>query len=250
MAFIVKTKVARLHASDVKKIKRFELIEEIKKNKVLRYFWGLIKKKHFSNPPESLQTSSTKIHIIYRHVFIFNDAARFPSKGRPEGFSYKLCFENLLETIAASKYQDNIKITIFYNGTLNQFDSDDSLQIAKKFCTDINVQLIDANSALQSVMIMLRECKNLDLNNDDILYILENDYIHDKNWIESALGVFNSGLRFDYLSLYDHPDRYRFPKNYKNSNLYIGGKRHWVTAQSTCGSFMTRFSTFKRDFKY
>lgn len=250
MAFNIKDRFASLHNSDFKRIQRFEFIQGIKKNKLLRYFGLLLRKKSYSKPTKGTHPVSKKIHIIYRHVYISDDVIRFPLKGRPPGFAYKLCFSNLIETIENSKYKENIKVTIFYNGTYDQFEKDQSLKIGGENNIDIDVQLIDANSALESVMIMLWECKNLDLDEDDILYILENDYIHDKNWIEYVLDAFNSNLRFDYLSLYDHPDRYKFPHKYKNSNLYAGTKRHWITAQSTCGSFMTRFHSFKRDFQY
>jgi hypothetical protein len=112
------------------------------------------------------------------------------------------------------------------------------------------VTLVEAKSAVESALAMLESIEYLSKNNDDLIYILENDYIHASNWIEEVVEVYSSDINFDYLSLYDHPDRYKLPSNYKNSKLYVTNTRHWISAPSTCGTFLFKRSVYKRDFRW
>lgn len=249
LKIIESTKLPTLE--DKKLIGRHLLLQKLKKNTALRWIKKILSNPSpigVSSPPK--KATNRKIHIIYRHVYITGDSNRFPMKGRPLGFSYKLCFQNLLETIIHSPLKDNVTVTVFYNGTLDEFKSDDSMINDYTDDLDINIQLIGGTSALESVMVMLRECRNLKIEDEDILYILENDYLHQKNWVSAVFDLFESNYSFDYASLYDHPDRYKLLQRYTGESLYLSGNRHWITARSTCGSFLTKFSTYKRDYKY
>lgn len=207
-------------------------------------------KKNTLKEFENIKPYKKKIHIIYRHVYYVENLERFPSKSRPDGFSHKKCFENLLDTIEKNISFENIDITIYYNGTFEQLKNDQS--IAKAFQTNIKIYIkfVNANSALEAYLIMLRSVKDQEFYENDILYFLENDYLHHQDWILEVLNLYKSGINFDYLSLYDHPDRYRYPERYKNSCLYVTNSRHWISAPSTCTSFITTYENFLRDFNF
>ena len=223
-------------------------LSEFKSNisKLKNKIWKKNTLKEFENN----KPYKKNIHIIYRHVYYVENLERFSSKSRPDGFSHKKCFENLLDTIEKNISFENIDITIYYNGTFEQLKNDQS--IAKAFQTNIKIYIkfVNANSALEAYLIMLRSVKDQEFYENDILYFLENDYLHHQEWIIEVFNLYNSGISFDYLSLYDHPDRYKKPKQYKNADLYVTDTRHWITAPSTCASFITLNETFKRDFKH
>ncbi|CAM4159278.1 Glycosyl transferase family 2 [Roseateles saccharophilus] len=188
--------------------------------------------------------------MIYRHVYITHDRERFPQKHRPSEFNHDDCFRNLVETVGNHPSKGVVKIIIYYNGTREQFLSDPLCAYLDKIEVNVEVFLLSTKSAVEAVLVLLRETLSMDLNDQDIVYFLENDYIHHENWVNEVLSAYSSNIPFDYLSLYDHPDRYKIPKNYQNTELFTTGTRHWVTAPSTCGSFLVQFGKFKRDFKY
>lgn len=92
-------------------------------------------------------------------------------------------------------------------------------------------------------------------NDDDCLYFIEDDYLHKPNASEILL----EGLeRFDYVTLYDHPDKYRasnMPLNpYAKMNQYSestevieGSLSIWRTTNSTTMSFALNGKTLKED---
>ena len=55
-----------------------------------------------------------------------------------------------------------------------------------------------------------------------------------------------SGL--DYISLYDHNDKYCYPMyNDLSSKIIVTQQHHWRTTPSTCGSFIISRETFEKD---
>lgn len=188
--------------------------------------------------------------IVYRHVFISQDASRFQRKSRPAGFDYLKCFQRLVETVNASENSNRVRIIVMYNGTHTQFASDPFERLLRDCGRDIEVKLLDGGSALAAFLVMLRVMRDMPLKPEDIVYLLENDYLHADGWVDEVFSLYESGLKFDYASLYDHPDRYRYPAHYSNSTIFVTKTRHWTTAQSTCGTFMMRHDVFLRDFKH
>jgi hypothetical protein len=90
---------------------------------------------------------------------------------------------------------------------------------------------------------------------DDCVYLLEDDYIHCTNSKEVLL----EGLEIaDYVSLYDHPDKYFLEKsgqgspfNYNNlqkTMLYVTKSTHWREANSTTMTFACRVKTLQEDY--
>jgi hypothetical protein len=91
--------------------------------------------------------------------------------------------------------------------------------------------------------------------NDDIFYFIEDDYLH----LPSAPNAIEEGLQyFDYVTLYDHPDKYRLsgvplnPYAKKNSfseatEVVCGTTQWWRTSNSTTMTFAVLGSTLKAD---
>jgi hypothetical protein len=86
---------------------------------------------------------------------------------------------------------------------------------------------------------------NTDMDGE-VIYFVEDDYLH----LPDAPKILNEGLRGDYVTLYDHPDKYGPLYNLGNdieSKVFRTPSSHWRTTISTCMTFAARVSTLKRD---
>jgi hypothetical protein len=82
---------------------------------------------------------------------------------------------------------------------------------------------------------------------DDIIYILEDDYAHVQGWPD----VLREGIELikaDYVTLYDHPDKY-FDAVYGQlrSQILCGPRAHWRTTPSTTNTYASLYKTFIKD---
>jgi len=89
---------------------------------------------------------------------------------------------------------------------------------------------------------------------NDFVYLLEDDYLHlpnSKNIILEGLEIAN------YVTLYDHPDKYIFaenggnPFNYKKlqkTRLYLTKSSHWRECNSTPMTFSCKVQILKDDY--
>lgn len=90
---------------------------------------------------------------------------------------------------------------------------------------------------------------------DDIFYFIEDDYLH----LPNAPTAIVEGLQyFDYVTLYDHPDKYRstgMPLNpyvkrnafSENTEVVCGPTQWWRTSNSTTMTFAILGSTLQAD---
>lgn len=171
------------------------------------------------------------IHIFYRH---------YPVSGRedwrPEWFDYEKCLNNLLTTI---QNKDNIKLNIIYDGHKdNNFI----------FNYDLNFNYIDAKSDYESFKKTLDIVKNYDIDEDEIIYLLENDYLHTNGWDEKVKDFFEINKK-SYLSLYDHKDKYTNDYSDLKSKIIISKSSHFRTTPSTCGSFICTKKVLMDDYE-
>jgi len=85
----------------------------------------------------------------------------------------------------------------------------------------------------------------------DCVYFLEDDYLHE----DGAFQLIFEGLEIsDYVTLYDHPDKYSFGVNPELSRRgveksYVFNTRdiHWKSTNSTTMTFATKIKTLKKD---
>jgi hypothetical protein len=92
-------------------------------------------------------------------------------------------------------------------------------------------------------------------NDSEIIYFLENDYSH-KSESEKIL-VEGINLGGDYVSLYDHPDKYIPASRGGNpyieddggevTKVYLSNSCHWKLTNSTTMTFASKVSTLKED---
>jgi len=95
--------------------------------------------------------------------------------------------------------------------------------------------------------------KALMYSDDEIVYFIENDYLHKPQSKEILEEGFNLGASF--VSLYDHPDKYLEPSQGGNpyceggaedTRVYITNNCHWKITNSTTMTFATKVKTLKR----
>ena len=95
--------------------------------------------------------------------------------------------------------------------------------------------------------------KALTYDDDEIVYFIENDYLHKPE----SLKILNEGfsLGASFVSLYDHPDKYMDPSKGGNpycqgsaedTRVYLTDSCHWKVTNSTTMTFAAKVSTLKR----
>lgn len=92
----------------------------------------------------------------------------------------------------------------------------------------------------------IKEIKNLD--DEEIVYLIEDDYLHDNN--KNIINIISEGITLaDYVTLYDHPDKYTSMYNDGEvSKIIKSNSIHWKHTQSTTMSFITTAKHIKQDF--
>ncbi len=173
-----------------------------------------------------------KIHIFYRHYNITNS----DNKGRPFWFNYEKCFQNLLSTI------ENKPITLHVIMDGNEENWID------KYNSQYTLHNIKAGGDQSSFFQTWGIAKDSNIEQEDLIYFLENDYLHIQGWSDKVVELFKKYNLLHYVSLYDHNDKYF--QNYDNltSKIITSPTHHWRTTPSTCGSFIIKKQLFDLDF--
>ena len=92
----------------------------------------------------------------------------------------------------------------------------------------------------------------LTYKSDDYIYFLENDYLHTDNSREALLEGFRLG-EADYITLYDHPDKYGyntenpFVHGGEKSKVFLTETTHWKITGSTTMTFAAKVKTLQQD---
>jgi hypothetical protein len=93
----------------------------------------------------------------------------------------------------------------------------------------------------------------LQWDDDEIVYFVENDYLHKQDSPNILQEGFILGASF--VALYDHPDKYLSPQNGGNpyceggaedTRVYLTNSCHWKITNSTTMTFASKVSTLKR----
>lgn len=170
------------------------------------------------------------IYILYRHTY--NSGI---GKNRPKWFSYEKCLNNLLETI---KYNSNVSFHMIFDGKY----TDPLPQRVDKL-----IEFIGGSDQV-SFNYTWNYAKNLNIADNDLVYFLENDYMHTPDWYDKIIDLFNTYNINGYVSLYDHLDKYTSMYSDLMSQIYMTKTSHWRTVPSTCGSFIINKKILDEDY--
>jgi len=197
---------------------------------------------------------STKenIQILYRH---YHDAFPLSKKERPGWFSYQACFNSLMSTL---KCQDiyHVTLNIIFDRSGNGA-SEDFIYKFSSFKRNRHLSIrfyeFEGGSDSRSVLATKEYLKKMSLDGTEWIYWLENDYLHRDGWVEAIKGLQYIDGEYDYVTLYDHPDKYAGHKGFHpihrnlESKIFFDGSRYWRTTPSTTFTFLSRAKTIFED---
>lgn len=171
------------------------------------------------------------IHIFLRHC---NFSSNSIDKIRPEWFSREKCYQNLIRTTESK----DVNITILFDGEPEP----------EHFINNYKVEMVNMKGGTDghSFLNLVNYVEKLKIDDNDIVYFLEDDYLHQDGWVDIMNEGFNS-MNADYISLYDHKDKYFLqPYQRLQSKIIATKSTHWRTSPSTTNTYACRFKTFKK----
>jgi hypothetical protein len=160
-------------------------------------------------------------------------------KERFEHATKQNCLENFLKHFPQDEiviYADNVKDETF------------------KWLETYNIQLKRTNGGSSAAGFRIVFDDALLLPDEEIVYVVEDDYFHLPGSYE---GILESLQRVDYVSLYDHVDKY-IPAIMggnpfigedmaEETKVFITKSRHWKLTNSTTMTFASTVNTLRND---
>jgi hypothetical protein len=188
--------------------------------------------QYYDDPP------TRRIEVIMR---MCSDAhsAQSGSGSRPEWFTKEDAFRSAFLTRGA-----NVYFTVL-------FDGDASGHWLYNY--PVTVLPFIGGTDERAFVNLLEYIRSKRYPDNTILYCLEDDYPHRSGWasiVREGLGQLTpSHMKFDYITLYDHRDKYTYEKMYKDltSKIAISESVHWRTIPSTTNTFITLSKTLNAD---
>lgn len=144
-------------------------------------------------------------------------------KEKPDYITNAICLKNFKKS---------------FDGKLVVFG--DRLNESRGLVTELADEYIDIQTPGNSTSFIQALDYALELDEETIVYFVEDDYLHRPN-ISSYL---KEGLeRFNYLSLYDHPDKH----GNQQTQVFATSSTHWMLTGSTTMTFATTVRTLYFD---
>jgi len=153
------------------------------------------------------------------------------NKVKPNYINNEACLLNALDTFSTEKHDwlviaDNV--------------SEATKQMLERYV--LNIKYVSVGHGAGTFNLALDEA--LQLTNEEVVYFLENDYLHKPNSDKIILEGLELGASF--VSLYDHPDKYLPPSQGGNpyceggaedTRVYLTESTHWKITNSTTMTF-------------
>ena len=174
--------------------------------------------------------------IIYR----ISDAGY--NKVKPDYINNETCLKNFCNVFYDYLHDINV---------IADNCSEDTINIIKKYIDPTNIEKVSVGHGAGTFNLALDKAINWD--DDEIVYFVENDYLHKPNSLNVLKQGFTLGAPF--VSLYDHPDKYLDPSKGGNpycvggaedTRVYLTDSCHWKITNSTTMTFAAKVSTLKR----
>ncbi len=174
------------------------------------------------------------INIYLRHAY-FSPNSTIPNRKRPEWFDKTNIFRNFVNLLT-----DECKTTIVYDSHFG-----DNSEILSNIIDgrDIQIKKINRGTEAGSFLETMEIIKNDNLPDGEIVYFLEDDYIHRPGWAQAL----KEGVEIShYISLYDHLDKYLHYEGLR-SELFLTESSHWRTTPSTCNTYACKMKWLRED---
>ncbi len=173
------------------------------------------------------------MRIIYR----ISDAGY--NKVKPDYINNEACLKNATKEFKDANWSilaDNVSA-----------ETNDMIQ---RYHPRSEISYLEMGNGAATFNVALNEALTYD--DDEIVYFLENDYLHKPGSQKILLEGFDLGA--DFVSLYDHPDKYMDPNEGGNpycegrsetTRVYLTDSVHWKITNSTTMTFAAKVSTLK-----
>lgn len=173
-----------------------------------------------------------KLKIIYR----ISDNGY--SKIKPSYINNENCLKNFIQVFG------NKNLEIIADNC-----SKETLQMITKYCHPNKINTVSVGHGAGTFNLALD--KALEYDDETIIYFVENDYLHkpgsDKILVEGLQ------IGYNYVSLYDHPDKYINGANPfvedggEVTRVMLSDSCHWKITNSTTMTFAAQVRTLKED---
>ena len=176
-----------------------------------------------------------KINVYLRHCY-YSKIQESPGKQRPDWWDKEKVFQNFKNTLNP----ETTSYTIIYDEHYGKIEDTFLSQ-------EENVSIINCGGEAKSFIETLNIVKNTPHRKGEIIYFLEDDYLHKPNWDKVLLEAFTLGA--DYATLYDHADKYMdLYREFRTKVLHTKSS-HWMATPSTTNTFAVEYSTLRNDFE-
>lgn len=185
-----------------------------------------------------------KLYVFYR----ISDNG-FKNKIKPSYITKYNCLKNALETFCG----DNVFFKVYIDACV-----EDTEKMIHDLCDDRkNTEIVKIdihNNAFSFRKVYEDACL---LGDDDLIYFLEDDYLHKPNALDILINAAKWNYT-DYVTLYDHPDKYDNHSNGVNpfckdlgeiTKVFKTDLCHWKITNSTTMTFAAFVDVLKRDKK-
>ena len=165
------------------------------------------------------------------------------NKVKPDFITNEICLKNFVDVFLPNDFTliaDNI--------------SDDTNKMILKYVPKECIQYVKVGHGAGTFNLALDLA--LTYNDDEIVYFIENDYLHTSDAKKILEEGFEIGASF--VSLYDHPDKYLAPDRGGNpycdggaedTRVYLTDNSHWKITNSTTMTFAAKVKTLKENEK-
>jgi hypothetical protein len=172
-----------------------------------------------------------QIEVFIRHCY-YSKLQELSDRMRPSWFNKIKVFNNFKNTLDPNL----VNYTIIYD---EFYGSIDKTFLAK----EKNVKIIKCGNECDSFLKTLEIILDQNFNEDQIIYLLEDDYLHRPEWCNIMLEGFK--INSHYLTLYDF-DLF-IGKGYL-SEIFTTPNSHWRAVPATTNTFACKYKTLVEDF--
>jgi len=174
--------------------------------------------------------------IIYR----ISDAGY--NKVKPDYIDNEKCLQNFCNVFYDHIYDIHI---------IADNCSESTMDMINKYINPVNIEKVSIGHGAGTFNLALD--KALKWEDDEIIYFVENDYLHKQNSPTVLEEGFNLGASF--VALYDHPDKYMDPRaggnpycegGAEDTRVYLTDSCHWKITNSTTMTLASKVSTLKQ----
>ena len=170
------------------------------------------------------------IEVFLRHCY-YSKLQELPDRTRPDWFNKIKVFENFKNTLDP----DLVNYTIIYDEFYGSVDKSFLAQ-------EKNLEIIKYGSECDSFLKTIDIIQSRNFDDDQIVYLLEDDYLHRPGWCDILLEGFT--INSSYVTLYDFD--FFIAKGYL-SEIFITQNSHWRAVPATTNTFACKYKTLMED---